>query len=527
MRAWLKKSLLTYFFYCCSSSMLFATCPATVSTCGTNTDMCGPSLTSHSVFMGKPAAQNAMLELGQNNFLRYHTKKCHTAEQKPKRRYYFRYREEECELSSHNCSWFVDLFPFFFVSTQANKITEYLLPDKKCSLTVADNNTSDISSPWIDISSSTQTFASTLSFHPQRKSAGFAFSFFTNLYWLCTSETQWPERVWFELFAPLEWVQHNLGLKEVVNTPLENSTGEFTTATQAFNNPAWCYGKLPCKPLNKFGCSDILLRLGFDAIRSEQSHLGFYLCIFVPTTGGFNSKYLFEPVLGNLGHTGVGGGINTDWCIWQNGNLTSVNWMMDLRGVYFFKRHEIRSTDLSYNLDWSRYLEVAYTSSLGTPLPGINFFTQSIEISPRSSVNAWLAFHLQHCSSHLELGYNFWWRQRELAKDFSLPAIVIYDIQGTPGDRTSASTATISTGAPGTGAPISDITPLQVDACMLSDKTCAIPNIYINSFYISYGAQFMHCERPVLVSAGFYYDMSRDNTSFSGVGGWLKGSFVF
>lgn len=517
MKAWstIKWYLFAYFF--CFSFILIASelefaCPVIVS--------------SHSAFLGKPVAQNAILELGMINYLRYHHE-CTENEGE----------DDECggEIISAcdendtiaHPSWFIDFFPFFFVSTNMQKVAEYLFPNDNSSIVVADNNISDVSSPWIDITSPDQTFSSRLTIRPRRIEAGFAVSFFSNLYWLCTPETQWPERIWIEAFAPLEWVQHNLSSQELMSTTTTTTGTSFCTAISAFNNPSWEFGKLSPHPLNTFGFSDILLRLGFDALRSDHNHLAFYGCAFIATGDGLKSHYLFEPTLGNLGHTGLGGGINTDWFIWQNGDTTLVNWMIDLRAAYFFKRHETRSIDLVYNLDWSRYLQVASINNLAAPLPGINFFTQSLEIEPQSSVNLWTALHLKHCNSHFEIGYNFWWRQREIAHGFTLPQIVIYDIQGPPGELTSASTATIATGAPGIGAPTSDLEPILVIPSMLSENTPIIPNIYINSVYVSYGAQLMHHGHPILISAGIYYDASHHNSGFSGVGGWFKGSWNF
>ena len=96
------------------------------------------------------------------------------------------------------------------------------------------------------------------------------------------------------------------------------------------------------------------------------------------------------------------------------------------------------------NDDWSRYLEVAKPTALGTPLPGINYLTQSVNVTPRNSATIWTALHFQHYNFHLEIGYNFWYRQKESVEHFKAPGVVIYDILGVPGSQTSASSAIIS-----------------------------------------------------------------------------------
>ena len=301
----------------------------------------------------------------------------------------------------------------------------------------------------------------------------------------------------------------------------------FSNAIAAFNNSQWRYGKLYCKSLSTFGAADIYFRLGYDALRNELHHLAFYGCVFIPTSRGLTSHYLFEPTLGALGHAGVGLGLNADGCIWQRGQESFVNIMTDFRYVYFFSRHETRTTDLFTNEDWSRYLLTACFSNLELPLPGINAFTQSVQVNPRSTVNLWTALHIEHRKSHTELGYNFWWRAQEQIRGYSIANLVIYDIDGTPGERTSASNATIAAAEPGTGAPDSDLTVTPITNDMFSLETPAIPKIIINTVYASYGRAYEYHTHPLFITAGLYYDVSHQRGGFSGVGGWFKTSVAF
>jgi hypothetical protein len=345
-------------------------------------------------------------------------------------------------------------------------------------------------------------------------------SFFTHFDYFSTPESQWPSSLWLALFMPLQWVQHSLALEETLN--VSDAAAPFASPIQAFNNPNWYFGKLACKPKSSFGIADILLKVGYDVLYYCRSHLGFYGCAFIPTFHGMQSHSLFEPTIGNLGHAGLGFGMNTDWCLWQNENYAFLQWLADIRYTYFFARNETRSVDLFFNGDWSRYLLVAQESNLEQPLPGINYFTQSISINPGNTFNIWTAFNLEWCNFNFEFGYNFWWRQEERAKHFKDPNVVIYDIQGTPGARTSASTATIATGAPGIDAPASDLTPILITSTNFFVNSATIPTIVINSFYASLGGTLHACDYQMLLSAGGYYDLSYRNTSCSGWGGFLK-----
>ena len=258
-----------------------------------------------------------------------------------------------------------------------------------------------------------------------------------------------------------------------------------------------------------------------------MEHLAIYGCLLAPTSHGTNMENLFEPTIGNLGHWGLGFGLNGDWMLVQTHHATNINWMTDIRFIHSLPHHEVRTFDIFLNEAWSRYLLVATLANLQNPLFGINYFTQEINIKPRNMVNIWTAAHFAHRRGEGEIGYNFWWRQTELANDFQNPNVAIYDIQGVPGDRISASTATIQTGAPGTGAPTSDLSPQIVTGQDISVASCIIPDIFISTFYASYGKTVMYHDRPALVSLGVYYDWSHSFSGFSGVGAWFKASLVF
>ena len=392
-------------------------------------------------------------------------------------------------------------------------------------MTVAENNLSDISAAWLQINSPTETFESTVRIRPRRIEAGVAFNFFARLTTLCDLDCDWINRWWISGFIPVQWVQHNLHLEECTNEVAEDSP--FANARQAFNNNEWCFGKLPCKALSKWGVADILLQTGYDFLLDDLNHLSLYACGFIPTSKVLKSEVLFEPTLGNLGHAGLGFGLDGDWCIWECNDYSYLNWLTDIRYAYFFKRKERRMSDLFFNEDWSRYLLVAHPDDLETPLPGINFFTQELTIKPRSTVNFWTALHWAQGSCHAELGYNFWWRQQEIATGFCDPNVVIFDITGVPGERTSASTATIRNGQSGPGAPLSDPVPVLVTANDFSLESPTIPNIYISTFYVSVGHTLTYDSYYSMLSVGASYDWSHRNSGFDGFGGWLKYSLEF
>lgn len=492
-----------------SSSLYASECSFTCPPCGS----CTPS--SHSALIARPIVQNVILELGMTN--------------------YFRYDFE------NNCSqFFLDISPFTFISTNSRQLAHYLFPNSRSTISVAENNTSDISAPWLNITTPIKSYSSLLEIRPQRIELGFTLNFFMRLN--DDTKQDWTSRTWLSAFMPVEWVRHNLRFVEMQKRVSPSMVpSPFASAVAAFNSPLWRYGKLSCGPLNTGCIADILFRLGYDFILHEESHLALYAATIIPTFHGLKSHYLFEPTLGNLGHFGLGFGLDGAWSVFHRENLV-LNWITDFRYLYFFGRHETRSSDLFFNEDWSRYLQVAEIDALETPLPGINFFTQSINIKPRSSINFWTALHIQHCDNDIEFGYNFWWRQKESSDGFKNfptctqvatlcgPNVVIYDIAGTPGTRTSESDATIKAAEPGPGSAFSDPTPVLVTANDFAESSYLIPNVFISTLYASFGREYTtlyNYDFPTLISGGAYYDFNHHHSGFSGVGLWLKSSLLF
>ena len=157
---------------------------------------------------------------------------------------------------------------------------------------------------------------------------------------------------------------------------------------------------------------DIKTTFGWHFLERENKTAAWYLNLFIPTHHGSRAKYLFEPTIGTGGHVGIGTGFDCDWTLYED-NDTRINWVNDIRYAYFFSHCEKRSLDLCSNGEWSRYMLVAKSGALDAALPAINFFTRDVKITPRSNIEFLSMFHVEHKTWNVELGYNFWWRQKE------------------------------------------------------------------------------------------------------------------
>jgi hypothetical protein len=321
-------------------------------------------------------------------------------------------------------------------------------------ITVRQDGTGDVSSYWLGLTNAdpADPFASTFCISPERISLGYYGYFYFDL-------SDWVEGLWIDASSAIVNARHKLNYCENGNTA--SAIPGISTVYQALNNPAYQFGKFngdTCE-IDKYrtGVDDVQLRLGYERSLCDDAFIGgLYAIGTIPTGDAMNALYVFQPTVGSR-HGSIGLGIEGDYTLWTNScDDQSVAFLFDANYRYALQRWERRTFDLCANGPFSRFLLVARESDPATALPGVNFFTQKVEVTPRSTVQAWLALHYQRCNYDVELGYDFFWRQDEkLCPQDSCSdncrtcfdnTIGIYQL-GCPGQNcTSASTATIAQG---------------------------------------------------------------------------------
>ncbi len=388
--------------------------------------LCSSSLInahSHSIFIPRSVTTDSLFELSLVNYRRYHLENCSNIQS------YVR--------------------PFFMASTNKKDLARYFLPKNKKCISLDQAGNGDVDPLWLNLIAPLGTnYTSTVCIRPERKVAGILFTFYVDL---C-------KQLWFGLNTAFMHVSHNLELKELHRTQNGILPG-FANACDAFNNPAWKYGKLSCHARTLNGLDDIQLKLGYDFYLEEDcNHATAYLVATAPTGKGDRAHYLFEPLIGSK-QPSFGAGFNGDYTLYSDGVQQRVNILADVKYLYIFSTTERRSFDLLNNGDWSRYLLVVEQCAPLFSLPGINLFTLPAKVTQGSTIDIWCALHYERCAWNFEIGYDFWWRQKEkIARKGLIPentfGIQTLALCSTP--VTSASTANISQSAVGPNATVSD-----------------------------------------------------------------------
>jgi len=297
------------------------------------------------------------------------------------------------------------------------------------------------------------SFSSTFTFNPRQSFAGVGFEWRQYLGWWNECGSNW----WFDISFPFEHVQNKMNLCE--STPVTVGTsvvGGVSSMAQAFAGQAvytniagngnavnMQYGLIPLSSDCNSGCddscntscatscsttstcglktyrngvADVTIRLGYDGLCTECCYVNGYVGVLAPTGNRPNARLMFEPIIGHNRHVGFVFGSLMSYDIFSDCDR-ALSWEVNFDSLYLFKGKETRSFDLKGHGAWSRYLLVyanAADAAAGTVSPGINYFTQEVNVTPRfwTSINSALVYN-QRCGLSAELGWNFWAKQAE------------------------------------------------------------------------------------------------------------------
>lgn len=486
---------------------------------------------------------------------------------------------------------------FYQASTNRTDIARYFMPADKTSLTVKGAlavGSADISATWLQIAgknsdsqgntvpaglgyvndelNGTTTrgqielylneFSSSISIKPTYNVVGALFQSYYNMAAI-------DKRLWFSCDMPFVQVEtcahlHESGIQNAATSRsnvddfvITNDSAEVTrherssivtplNATQAFNNPMWQYGKISTEALKRAGFADMQLKLGYNLLRFKAFRANIYGHCSVPTSYKPTAQYMFEPIIGNAGHWGLGGGTCID-VSFVTGKQFNISLCTNLDYLYFFEDSELRSMDLTANGPWSRYLLVVDTkneplASQRVVQPGINFFTRRVNVSPKHDINLISSLRLGVSSFFAEVGYNLWYKNAETVtlKDSLPEGLAIAGASygaidaDAPFEVRTFSQAKISSpmvSPPGSPADAwhtddSPTRPITLSSSDLNLSSAAHPKRFSHKLFLTGGANFDWQQRPVQVGVGFSYEFAENNRSLD-LWGFLVKMSVF
>jgi hypothetical protein len=365
-----------------------------------------------------------------------------------------------------------------YTQTTGSTLQQYFNPDHLCALNVQEDGSGNISSLWMRVISSNDTFySSCFSWSPQKQTYGA----------LLYAAFKLPCDFAATITTAVVQTRNSMNICE---TGIENlgTCTCYETMTQAFCNTQLLYGRVCCTQ-KKAGLDDIQLKIIYQPSNVERVHFDVYGLIGIPTGKGSQARWLFEPLVGSK-HTQLGLGatfsadiIITDCTVWAL--LAEAKYRYGLAGC------ERRSFDLTPNGQWSRYMLLVPETDPYAFYPAINTLTFTTRVTPRSSLDLYLALHTCYHEWQFEMGYDFWLRSAEKValSCADLPVVGIADLKGIAlQDPHTASTATICQAIePGINQMTSDATFIPIKDSDINLASGAQPRSISNTIYASCG----------------------------------------
>jgi len=159
----------------------------------------------------------------------------------------------------------------------------------------------------------------------------------------------------------------------------------------------------------KHGIADVKFILGRNYICTEDAHLGINLRVTAPTGTKPKAEFVFEPIVGNGHHLGVGAGISGHIMLWQHPCLDhSFSIWADGAVYHLFNAKQKRTFDLKTNGVGSRYLLFKQFNAQGdftnTFVPGPNVTTLDAKVNIKVMGEAVIMFDYQWSNVTLDIG---------------------------------------------------------------------------------------------------------------------------
>lgn len=352
--------------------------------------------------------------------------------------------------------------------------------------------------------------------------------------------------LYFKLSLPFVHVKNNLNVQysgdyNYINQYMSSFFGgSYEYKDQAGNNN-YLQNQLNRAKLSpaqdKSGLADLDVILGYKLLDKPKYHFSLNAGLTIPTGNRPQGEYIFEPVYGNGGHVGVGGGLDlgikflgkSDW-----------SFKFNLAGNYRYlaEGKEKRTLGLNVTYDGDDNTKNSFTKNfahyfllgkVGTPAntpltPAANILTSTLRVSPASQVDAIADFEFMFGKFTFDVGYNLFWKQKEgvSLKGGSPFGSDSYGIAALDYDTSDPFTLEYAVGTLDSSAHPRALGLQDLD--MSSVKT---PAYWTNKIYGGLGYIFKHWENPILISVGSSYEFANNNAQIEKWALWFKAGVSF
>lgn len=444
-------------------------------------------------------------------------------------------------------------------STSPEDLTRYFMPECRTSLLVTEQQQADtdIRALQFNIATVDANFESTITFCPQSSIVGAGFTWRQRF-----CENDEGNAFFAYISGPVFRVRNKMNLCERIISdgggvdPELSAASEtingfplVANATEAFKQAAWHCGKIDdcCGPktnANRFNCCEnsktrfahLEIAAGYEWLNEETCKLESFFGGTIGTGNRPCGEFVFEPIVGNNGHSGVFWGSRVGMEFWHHETEDRGLWFyIDYTGRYLFSRCERRLVDPKCK-PWGRYMLVYCSQEqaqqaadlcaqsgnpsavnqgfiLGTP--GVNVFCLDLKVKPRFTHMFNSAFTYRNPCLEAEIGYNYFGRDSEcieLGCDFREQ----YAFKSLLGCGQTDSVQIICNDFGNANVkPVSQYETNIIKAVDLDLESAAHPNMVVHTIYGSLAYRWDDRECPVFAGFGGSYEWGPDNTTMN------------
>jgi hypothetical protein len=406
-----------------------------------------------------------------------------------------------------------------YLRTTGNKLKTYFNINRQATTSIQEDGSGQIDSLWLQTSSpASNSYASVLSFAPVRQVYGSMLYFYTKL----------PKKYALSINTALATARHDLHQKE---TLISNAgPTPYQTVLESLASPDREYGRIGGS-LTTTGLDDIQVKLIKNVYHKRYANCELYALLGIPTNVGIKSVYLFEPSIGSR-HAQLGLGAT-----YVNNFMTNDNYQItfgsEIKWLYGLPATETRLFDLTANGEWSRYMLLTTDTDKYYTFFASNNLALPTRITPRSSLDIYLAFNIAYRNYQLEFGYDFWFRNSEKIKLSDRAELAdnlgIADLLGIANlDPQTASTSNISQSvAAGSNQMVSDADFVNITLSDLNLTTGQAPQAISNTLYGAFNYNCVWRNHPLQIGINGAYEISGNFNTPSTVISWINVNFNF
>ena len=218
-----------------------------------------------------------------------------------------------------------------------------------------------------------------------------------------------------------------MAAQSVERSSLYESAGEFFTGSKIIGDiQPLSEGKI-CGKRTRTRIADIKFVVGYAFWLKKKHDLGLNARLLIPTGNRSRAEYLFEPIVGNGHHWGLGVGLTGHRTIWCNDDGSQcMDLYTDLNVIHLFNARQRRSFDLKKNGRLSRYMLIQQMGNpvvgrlnfdpvpinnqyLGRLMPAINKTTFDVDIHIAAQIEFVINYLYRHNNSNDAIGYTLGW----------------------------------------------------------------------------------------------------------------------